>query len=73
MDNAKVDYRNIFYATWGLLIVSLLFAAPLVFTRIKDTISLEEDLKFSDETIEDVVVGGEAAAALQAQQKHVDA
>ena len=71
IDNAKVDYDNIFYATWGLLIVSLLVASPVIFTRIKDTVTMEEDLKFSDETIEDVVVGGEAAAALHAGEKHV--
>lgn len=40
---------------WGVLAGSLLIAAPLIMTRIKDTVSIEEDLKFSDETIEDVV------------------
>ena len=25
--------------------------------RIKDTVTIEEDLKFSDETIEDVIAG----------------
>lgn len=27
--------------------------------RIKDSVSIEEDLKFSDETITDVIAGGE--------------
>ena len=39
---------------WGLLGAALLCAAPIIFLKIKDTITLEEDLKFSDETIEDV-------------------
>ena len=39
---------------WGLLAVSLAFAAPIIWLKIKDTTTLEEDLKFSDETVEDV-------------------
>lgn len=70
MDTAEVSYDAIFYATWGLLIVSLFFAAPVVWSRIQDTVTLEEDLKFSDETIDDVIVGGSAAAALE-DKKHV--
>jgi hypothetical protein len=34
------------------------FAAPVIWLKIKDTVSVEEDLKFSDETIEDVVAPG---------------
>jgi hypothetical protein len=51
-----------FYVTWALLAFSLICAAPVLFWKIKDTITLEEDLKFSDETAEDVVVQGTAAA-----------
>lgn len=43
-----------FGANWGLLGCSLLLAAPVIFFKIKDHTSIEEDLKFSDETIEDV-------------------
>lgn len=35
---------------------ALVIAAPVVIFRIQDHISVEEDLKFSDETIEDVTV-----------------
>lgn len=69
MDNSEVSYDTIFYVTWGLLIVSLLFATPVIWTRIQDTVTLEEDLKFSDETIDDVVVGGSAAAAAVALER----
>lgn len=31
-----------------------MFAAPVIWLKIKDTVSIEEDLKFSDETVEDV-------------------
>lgn len=55
LDGLKKPYNTIFGATWGLLAASLVIAAPIIFLRIKDTVSVEEDLKFSDERVEDVV------------------
>ncbi len=46
---------------WGLVAGALVIAAPVIFLRIKDTISLEEDLKFSDETAEDVAPAKDVA------------
>lgn len=46
---------SLFISNWVLLSVSLFIAAPVMLWKIKDTVSLEEDLKFSDETLEDVV------------------
>lgn len=57
LDGLKKPYNTIFGATWGLLAASLIIAAPIIFMRIKDTVALEEDLKFSDERVEDVVGG----------------
>ncbi|KAL6830400.1 major facilitator superfamily domain-containing protein [Trichoderma sp. SZMC 28015] len=57
LDALTTPYMTMFAATWGVLAGSLLLAAPVVFLKIKDHVSIEEDLKFSDETIEDVVVG----------------
>ncbi|KAK1754380.1 major facilitator superfamily domain-containing protein [Echria macrotheca] len=54
LDGLKKPYNTIFGATWGLLAGALVFAAPVIWLKIKDTVTLEEDLKFSDETIEDV-------------------
>jgi len=39
---------------WGLLAGSLLCALPVIWLKIKDTVPIEEDLKFSDETMADV-------------------
>lgn len=50
-------YMNLFASCWALLAGGLLIALPVVLIRIKDTVSVEEDLKFSDETIDDVYVG----------------
>ena len=55
---------TMFGSTWGFLAASLVVAAPVIFLRIKDHVSVEEDLKFSDETIEDVIVGDEKQAVV---------
>ncbi|KAL2117301.1 hypothetical protein VTJ04DRAFT_9469 [Mycothermus thermophilus] len=54
LDGIKTPYNTIFGATWGLVAGALVIAAPVIFLRIKDTVSIEEDLKFSDETAEEV-------------------
>lgn len=55
LDGLEIPYNTIFGATWGLLAAALVFAAPVIWLNIKDTVTVEEDLKFSDETVEDVV------------------
>ncbi|KAF4591540.1 membrane protein [Ophiocordyceps camponoti-floridani] len=57
MDGSKKEYNTIFGVTWGLLAGSLVFALPVVLYKIKDHVPVEDDLKFSDETIDDVIVG----------------
>jgi hypothetical protein len=49
---------------WGICAGALLIAAPVIFWKIQDTVSIEEDLKFSDETVEDV-----APAAVLAEKR----
>lgn len=39
-----------------------MIAAPVIFLRIQDTVPIEQDLKFSDETVEDVAPTKEVAA-----------
>ncbi|KAK5125620.1 hypothetical protein LTR85_011894 [Meristemomyces frigidus] len=53
--NSPPPYMNLFASCWGLLAGSLLVAAPVMLWKIQDTSPLEEDLKFSDETVDDVV------------------
>jgi hypothetical protein len=55
LDGLKVPYMNLFISCWVLLAGSLVFALPVILVKIKDTVPLEEDLKFTDETIEDVI------------------
>ena len=53
-DALKAPFMNEFASNWALLLGSLLIAAPLIFMKVPDTVPLEEDLKFSDETLEEV-------------------
>jgi hypothetical protein len=55
LDDYKKPYMDIFLSTWVLLAGSLVVALPVMLLKIKDTVPLEEDLKFTDETIEDVL------------------
>ena len=54
IDALEAPYMHEFGANWGLLAGSLVIAAPVIFTRVRDTVPLEEDLKFSDETFAEV-------------------
>ena len=49
------SYMNLFASCWILLAGSLFVALPVMIWKIKDTVPVEEDLKFTDETIDDVV------------------
>jgi hypothetical protein len=49
------SYMSLFASCWVLLAGSLVFALPVMMLKIKDTVPIEEDLKFTDETIEDVI------------------
>jgi len=60
---AQVDLDATSYLTelvicWALLAGSLVIAAPVILWKVKEEISVEEDLKFSDETLEDVLAPG---------------
>jgi hypothetical protein len=55
LDDYKIPYMNLFASCWILLASSLVVALPVMLLKIKDTVPIEEDLKFTDETIEDVV------------------
>lgn len=54
IDNRKVPYMTNLATIWGLLAGSLIVATPVIFMKVQDTTSLEEDLKFSDETFAEV-------------------
>jgi hypothetical protein len=54
IDALGAPYMNEFASSWGLLAGSLLIASPLIFMKIPDTVPIDADLVFTDETYEDV-------------------
>ncbi|KAI0161295.1 MFS general substrate transporter [Xylariaceae sp. FL1272] len=68
LDGASVSYRTLYTATFVICAASILIASPVVWMRIKDTTDIEEDLKFSDETLEDVA----PTAMLEEKRAHID-
>jgi hypothetical protein len=50
----NLPYMTLLAAVWGTLSGALVLGLPLIWFKIKDTVLVEEDLKFSDETIADV-------------------
>ncbi|CAK4031942.1 MFS general substrate transporter [Lecanosticta acicola] len=55
LDGIGVNYMHMFASCWALLAGSLIIALPVMIMKIRDTVPIEEDLKFSDETVDDVV------------------
>jgi len=58
LDSRKVSYMAEFASNWGLLSGALVIAAPVIFWKIKDHVTIEEDLKNTDETLADVLPQG---------------
>lgn len=55
LDSQDLAYMSEFGSSWGLLLGSLVCALPVLLIRVKDHVSVEEDVKFSDETVEEVI------------------
>lgn len=54
LDDIKIPYMTMFATNWGLLAGSLLIALPVILWKVEDTVALEKDIAFTDETIEEV-------------------
>ncbi|KAJ5387799.1 hypothetical protein N7509_010340 [Penicillium cosmopolitanum] len=58
LDKNKLSFMGEYASNFGLLCGSILIAAPVVFLKIRDTISVEEEIEGTDETLEDVLPPG---------------
>jgi hypothetical protein len=58
LDAHSLSYRSEFISNYALLMLSLLCAAPVIFMKIKDHVTVEEDLEGTDETLADVLPQG---------------
>lgn len=70
IDGRLVEYMTEFGINWGLLTGSLLIAAPVIWFKVKDYTSLEDDLAFSDETKADVVGTSPEIQSEHSTEKH---
>ncbi|KIW66408.1 hypothetical protein PV04_05744 [Phialophora macrospora] len=55
LDANNVSFMAQFATNWGLLAGSLVLASPVIWFKVKDTTDIDEDLKFTDETRDDVL------------------
>lgn len=60
LDSRKISFMAEFWSNWGLLLFSLVCATPVIWFKVKETVSVEEDLVGTDETIADVLPAGHA-------------
>ena len=58
LDDIGVSYLAEFASCWALLGGSLIIALPVILTKITEHTDVEADLRFSDETLEEVVSPG---------------
>ena len=61
LDAEGTSYISMFASCWGLVGGSMLIALPVFLTKVPDHVDIEQDLKFTDETIEDVLVDPKVA------------
>lgn len=54
LDTLGTPYMSMFASCWGLLAGSLVVALPVLLLKIKDSVPVEEDLRFTDGTVDDV-------------------
>jgi hypothetical protein len=45
---------TMFASNWGLLAGSLIVALPVILWKVEDTVPLEKDVAFTDETVAEV-------------------
>jgi len=54
LDDLGIPFMNMFASNWALLAGSLLIALPVILWKVEDTVALEKDVAFTDETVEEV-------------------
>lgn len=64
VDGLGISYMVEFISCWALLAGSLVVALPVMLGKIKDTVPLEEDLEFTDETVADIHGAAPIAAGI---------
>jgi hypothetical protein len=63
LDFNGIPYINMFASNWALLAGSLLIALPVILWKVEDTVPIEKDVAFTDDTIDDVAPKAHVVAA----------
>jgi hypothetical protein len=70
IDSAYTPYMTEFAATWGICAASIVLAFPVVWWKVSNSTDVEEDLKFTDETLADVAPVAPEIRAGSLSEKH---
>ncbi len=62
----NMSYKAEFLSNWIMLMIALVCATPVILMKVRDTVVLEEDLKGTDETAQDVILDYNAKNAGEA-------
>jgi len=54
LDDTKIPFMTMFASNWGLLAGSLVVALPVILWKVEDTVAIEKDIAFTDETVAEV-------------------
>ncbi|KAA8642202.1 hypothetical protein EYZ11_009211 [Aspergillus tanneri] len=72
MEGVETPFMTEFASCWGLLLGSLLIASPVILFKIKEHSDVDDDLRFSDETAQDVMgIPMEDQPTEKRDEKHV--
>jgi hypothetical protein len=63
LDDNKIPYMSMFASNWALLAGSLVLALPVILWKVEDTVSLDKDIVFTDETKAEVAPKAHVVAA----------
>lgn len=63
LDDIGIPFMTMFATNWGLLAGSLIIALPVILWKVEDSVSLEKDVAFTDETVAEVAPKAHVAAA----------
>jgi MFS family permease len=69
MDDVGVPYSHMFASNWGLLIGSLVVALPVILWKVEDTVAVEKDIAFTDETVAEVAPKARVSTAQDEAEK----
>ena len=69
LDDNGIQYMTMFASNWGLLAGSLIIALPVILWKVEDTVPIEKDIQFTDETVAEVAPKARISTANDEMEK----